>query len=89
MLSVPPLKEVRPLSWIKCKIVVPSGKIGIYVRNVNNTIPPALDIDFHMGIGVAAIQPELLLKDLVCLNDIICAVNGVDTHSFTERKILK
>ena len=49
----------------------------------------SLDIDVHMDVEVAAIDPELPLKDLVCLNDIIVAVNGVDTHSFTKHESLK
>ena len=41
-----------PLPWIKTKSIAPLGKIGIYVGNIHNLIPPSLDIDVHMGLEV-------------------------------------
>ena len=52
-------------------------------------IPPSVDIDVCMGVEVHAIDTEPPSKDLLCLNDTTCAVNGVDTQSFTKHRILK
>ena len=54
-----------------------------------NTIPPSSDIDVSMGIGVGAIDPELPLKNLLSVNNIICNVNGFYTFRFTRHKMVK
>ena len=89
MPSLPPLKALPPLPWIKTEIIAPSGKLGLYVGKIHDLIPPLLDIDVRRGVEVSAIDPALPLKDLVCLKDIICAVNGIDTRRFTKHRILK
>ena len=42
-----------------------------------------------MGVGVGAIDPELPLKNLLSVNNIICNVNGFYTFRFTRHKMVK
>mmetsp|Transcript_36406 Transcript_36406/g.76681 ORF Transcript_36406/g.76681 Transcript_36406/m.76681 type:complete len:879 (+) Transcript_36406:214-2850(+) len=65
---------------IQKEIMAPSGKLGIMVANTTNA---------HLGPAVHTVRPGSPMEGLVHVNDIIVAVNDVDTRMYTAEDITR